>query len=172
MLLYLLHSLLPPPSSLSGVGDGDELLESILLLLLLVLELGHQLRVLHAENGLANGRQHPELAGRMRLKSAATTSGDEPLHHAVDGRVAKGENLSSGGEDDYGDLGTSQDGELAGLLGEAGATLGEADLSGVDVLYLLDLDLLPPHACSPRHCCFVSVESEKFYPFDEWCMVM
>jgi hypothetical protein len=52
--------------------------------------------------------------------------------------------LSPGGEDDEGDLGVAEDGELEGLLEQAVAALGEGDLAAGGVLNPPQLRL-PPH---------------------------
>lgn len=80
---------------------------------------------------------------------------EEAVEDGVDGRVAKGEGLAGWGEDDDGDVGTAEDGELTGFLEEASPALGEAHLPGFFVLDALYLDLLPAHAwLSPSHFFF------------------
>ena len=94
---------------------------------------------------------------------------EESVEDGLDGGVAKGEGLAGGGEDDGGDVGATEDGELAGLLEKPRAALGEAHLTRLIALDAPDLDLLPPHARPAwwRHCCYLcmhvasGISSEK-----------
>ena len=52
---------------------------------------------------------------------------------------------AAGGEDDQGDLGFAEDGELIGLLEQPVPALAEGHLAARRVLDPLDLDLPPPH---------------------------
>jgi hypothetical protein len=54
--------------------------------------------------------------------------------------VGEFEELASGGEDDEGEVGVAEHGELVGLLEEAIAALGEGDLAARGVLDAADLD--------------------------------
>ena len=57
------------------------------------------------------------------------------------------------GEDGGGHVHAAQDGEIARLLEQAGAALGEADLALLLVLYSVDLDPLAALArAATRHC--------------------
>jgi hypothetical protein len=61
--------------------------------------------------------------------------------------AAELEELAAVGEDDEGDLGVAEDGELVRLLEQAVAALGEGDLAVDLVLDPLQLHPAPPHGC-------------------------
>uniref|UniRef100_A0A0A9HZZ7 Uncharacterized protein n=1 Tax=Arundo donax TaxID=35708 RepID=A0A0A9HZZ7_ARUDO len=96
------------------------------------------------------------VAGGGEAGSCVRGGGEEAVDEGLNGGVAEGEGLAGGGEDDGSDLGAAQDGELAGLLEQPRAPLGEAHLPCLVALDAPDLDLLPPHARpTRRHCCYL-----------------
>ncbi|KAG6532540.1 hypothetical protein ZIOFF_006386 [Zingiber officinale] len=80
-------------------------------------------------------------AARRRRRPAR-----EAVEDGVDGGVAVGEGLAARGEDDDGELGAAEVGELVGLVEEAGTAFREAHLPLFFLLNPLDLDLPPPVA--------------------------
>lgn len=60
--------------------------------------------------------------------------------------MARGVDLAVLGEDDDGDFGVAEEGELGGFAEETEFAFGEGDVTLVGLFDSLDFDLLPPYA--------------------------
>ncbi|CAL9049032.1 unnamed protein product [Musa banksii] len=109
----------------------------------------HALAVELADVRLAAGLDRGRDGGDRRAR--ARGADEEAVDHGVDGRVAEGEDLAGGGEHDDAELRPAEDGELARLLEQPAASLREAHLTSLLVLYPLDFYLLAAHARLPPH---------------------
>ncbi|RWW35947.1 hypothetical protein BHE74_00059062 [Ensete ventricosum] len=92
---------------------------------------------------LKNPAQEPEEYEKKKMKGRAGGGGRAPGI----GRVLA--ELALGGEDDEGDLGVAEDGDLVGLLEQPGSALGEGHLPIDLVLDPLQLHSPPPHLDRP-----------------------